>query len=272
MDRFETFISQLKETNIRLDSFVDFNKICRNIDDVKIHLNQLNYLLREEDFEEGVRRLWRSNSMVFSVLNILIAVRDNRPVVNRNNEVCRLQDFFSSADKVIEYIEDTGLKEIFRTKQITNLVDYVFGVEVGLDTNARKNRGGKIMEKEIASIFRSNGIDFDREVNSTKFKELACLGEDLKRFDFVVKSENKTYLIEVNFYNGGGSKLNEVARSYSDIAPKINGLDGYEFVWITDGIGWLSAKNKLQEAFEHIPRIYNLTSIEEFIDLIKAEI
>ena len=85
----------------------------------------------------------------------------------------------------------------------------------------------------------------------------------------VIETKEKTYLIEVNFYSGGGSKLNEVARSYSDIAPKINAVDGFEFVWITDGIGWNSAKNKLQEAFNIIPRIYNLTSIDAFLGVVK---
>ena len=75
--------------------------------------------------------------------------------------------------------------------------------------------------------------------------------------------------MEVNFYSGGGSKLNEVARAYSDIAPKINSVDGFEFVWITDGIGWKSARNKLHEAYNLIPRVYNLTNISDFLSELK---
>ena len=96
-----------------------------------------------------------------------------------------------------------------------------------------------------------------------------ALGADNKRFDFVIRTSQKTYLIEANFYAGGGSKLNEVARAYSELAPKINAVPGYEFVWITDGIGWNSARNKLEEAFEHVPSVYNLTNINEFIQMIK---
>ena len=115
------------------------------------------------------------------------------------------------------------------------------------------------------------GIPFRQEVYSKEWAEInRVLGDDEKRFDFVVETLEKIYLIEVNFYSGGGSKLNEVARSYSDIAPKINSVKGFEFVWITDGIGWKSAKNKLQEAYNIIPKIYNLTSIEEFVKTIKA--
>lgn len=169
----------------------------------------------------------------------------------------------------MEYLESTGLAEIFRKGIIKDLVDYVFGIETGLDSNARKNRSGHVMENRVAKKFESYGINYRREVYSREWKEIAdALGDDEKRFDFVIETNIKTYLIEVNFYSGGGSKLNEVARSYSDIAPKINSVTGFEFVWITDGVGWKSAKNKLQEAYSIIPSIYNLTDIDNFINLI----
>ena len=170
----------------------------------------------------------------------------------------------------MEFLENTGLAEVLQSRKITNLVDYVFGVETGLDSNARKNRSGHVMENMVAEIFNKNAIPYRTEVYSSEWPAITdALGDDEKRFDFVVETADKTYLIEVNFYSGGGSKLNEVARSYSDIAPKINAVDGFEFVWITDGIGWSSAKNKLQEAFNIIPSIYNLTNINEFINGIK---
>ena len=126
------------------------------------------------------------------------------------------------------------------------------------------------MEDMVSKIFDENSITYRQEVYSTEWADLQkVLGDDEKRFDFVIETAEKTYLIEVNFYSGGGSKLNEVARSYSDIAPKVNSIPNFEFVWITDGIGWKSAKNKLQEAYNIIPRIYNLTNIDEFINLIK---
>ncbi len=149
-------------------------------------------------------------------------------------------------------------------------MDYVFGVEVGLDSNARKNRGGHIMEGLVANILTANGIPFEQEVYYTEFPEIVrALGADNKRFDFVIRTPQKVYLIEANFYTGGGSKLNEVARSYSELAPKINAVPGFEFVWITDGIGWESARNKLEEAFAHIPSVYNLTNINTFIEKLK---
>ena len=125
------------------------------------------------------------------------------------------------------------------------------------------------MEKQVASILDNAKISYRQEVYSTEYPELAVLGEDKKRFDFVIETNCCKYLMEVNFYSGGGSKLNEVARAYSELSPKINAVDGFEFVWITDGIGWKSAKNKLKEAFYTIPNIYNLSNINEFIDRVK---
>ena len=125
------------------------------------------------------------------------------------------------------------------------------------------------MANAVAQKFTSAGVAFRTEVYSTEFPEITALGSDLKRFDFVIETQNKTYLIETNYYNGGGSKLNEVARAYSELAPKINQYEHYEFVWITDGQGWHSAKSKLEEAYTIIPRVYNLTSINDFLNEIK---
>ena len=161
---------------------------------------------------------------------------------------------------------------MFRNSGIKDLVDYVFGVETGLDSNARKNRSGEIAESLIAGIFSKEGIKFQSQVSSREFREISeVLGADQKVFDFVIKTSYKTYLVEVNFYSGGGSKLNEVARSYAEVGPKVNSINGYEFVWITDGIGWKTAKNKLEEAFYVIPSIFNLTNLNDFIAEIKKQ-
>lgn len=264
---FITFLSQLKETNATLNFFCDFNKISDNVSNIELKLNQLNFLLGKDNLNNCIKLLWEENKNVFDVLEILIAVRkaDNKKIITDNNEIIKISSLFKSVEGVIQFVHETGLDEVFKSRKIKNLVDYVFGIETGLDTNARKNRSGHIMENSVAAIFSSHNIDYRQEVYSSDFPELSILGEDEKRFDFVIETRVKTYLIEVNFYSGGGSKLNETARSYTELAPKINALDNFEFVWITDGQGWLSAKNKLEEAFYAIPGVYNLTSIEEFI-------
>ena len=272
-EQFNEFISQLKETNTTLGFYCDFDKINKNVETISIKLNQLNYLIGQEDIDTAIRRLWNENKNVFSVLEILIAVRtsDKKKAIMADGNVKLINCLFNSVDGVIEYIHGTGLDKVFKNKQIKNLVDYVFGVETGLDTNARKNRSGHLMEEQVASIFDNANIDYRQGVYSTEYTELSVLGEDKKRFDFVVETNNCKYLMEVNFYSGGGSKLNEVARAYSELSPKINAVEGFEFVWITDGIGWKSARNKLEEAFYAIPNVYNLTSIEKFIERVKEE-
>ncbi len=220
----------------------------------------------------AVKRLWEENPKVFSVLDVLIAVRtkDKKKAIDVYGNIHLVSDYFNSPELVTAFLNETGLTEVFQKKQIKSLVDYVFGVEVGLDSNARKNRGGHIMEGLVANILTLYGIPFEQEVYYTEFPEIVkALGADNKRFDFVIRTPQKTYLIEANFYTGGGSKLNEVARSYSELAPKINAVPGFEFVWITDGIGWESARNKLEEAFAHIPSVYNLTNINTFIEKLK---
>jgi type II restriction enzyme len=230
-------------------------------------------LIGKEDLEVAIAELYEENPKVFEVLDILIAVRqkDKKKTLNKEGKFVFIESYFSSLDLIIEYIEETGLGNLFRNKSITNLVDYVFGVEVGLDTNARKNRGGDNMSKAVSMQFDKAGVVYRKEVNNTEFQEIVSLGADVKRFDFVIKTKKKTYLIETNFYNSGGSKLNEVARAYSDVAPKINQYENYEFVWITDGQGWLTAKNKLEEAYNIIPSVYNLTTLIEFVKKVKFE-
>ena len=271
-EQFKIFLSQLSETNATLDYFVDFEKVKGNVRKIALKLNQLNYLIGKDNLEEAINDLYDENPKVFEVLDILIAVRNkNARTLDNTGKITLLESYFTSPKGVLEYICETGLAEVFKNKEISNLVDYVFGIEVGLDTNARKNRGGDNMSKAVSLLFNREGIYYKKEVNSTLFLDIESLGVDVKRFDFVIKTRKKTYLIETNFYNTGGSKLNEVARAYSEVAPKINQYENYEFVWITDGQGWLSAKNKLEEAYNTIPSVYNLTTLSEFVKKVKKE-
>ena len=271
MAKFDVFLSQLKETNATLGFFTDFSKVSSSVAKIAVKLNQLNYLLGKDNLCASVELVYNENPKAFEVLDILVAVRkkDKKLVLNEKLQPVLLESYFNDVDSICKYIEGTGLGEVFRSKKITNLVDYVFGVEVGLDTNARKNRSGKLMAEAVAKVFAEANVVYEEEVNSTTFNDLKGLGKDLKRFDFVIRKKDKIFLIETNFYNDGGSKPNEVARSYSDIAPKINSNKKYEFVWITDGQGWLSAKNKLEEAYGIIPRVYNLTTLPSFVEELK---
>lgn len=272
---FNLFMSQLYETNATLDFYCDFEKIQQNVEEIAISLNTLNYLIGKDDMRAAVKLIWERDPKAFQVLDILIATRrkDDKMYLLPNKTARPIKELYSSVEGIIEFLNGTGLTKVFQKREIKNLVDYVFGVETGLDSNARKNRSGHVMENWVHDIFVKNGIPCKAEVQCKNLPDVkAVLGKDIKRFDFVVKTKKQSYLIEVNFYSkGGGSKPSEVARAYSELSPKINGIKGYKFVWITDGKGW-DGVGAFKEAYEEIPYVYNLTNIQDFIDLLRSEL
>lgn len=272
---FDLFMSQLAETNATLDFYTDFSKIRENVRSIEIKLNTLNYLIGKEDLDKAVKELWENDKRVFSILDILIATRQDqhKKYLDEKGKPHLVHELLDSYEGVMTFLNETGLADVLKNKDIKNLVDYVFGVEAGLDTHARKNRSGDITELLLHRILTANGIEHRREVYSREFPAIKeALGTDEKRFDFVIKTKRCTYLIEVNFYSGGGTKLNEVARSFSGIAPKVNSVEGFEFVWVTDGQGWNSVRNKLEEAYNEIDRMYNFESLGNFLEEVKSEL
>ena len=232
----------------------------------------LNSLIGATDLRRAVETIWNRDKSAFAVMDILIAVRSEgrKKVLDQLGRTMVLDRFFDSVDGVLDFLHGTGLATVFQKQQVKDLVDYVFGIETGLDSHSRKQRSGDAMENRVAYLFGLSHVEFRAEVYSREWLQITnALGKDEKRFDFVIETNSTIFLIEVNFYSAGGTKLNEVARSYSDIGPKINAVPGFEFVWVTDGIGWQSARNKLHEAFNILPRVYNLTSIGEFIAEVK---
>lgn len=272
---FDLFMSQLAETNATLDFYTDFSKIRENVQSIEIKLNTLNYLIGKQDLAAAVKELWDNDQRVFSILDILIATRkeQNKKYLDDMGKPHLIHELLGSYEGVMKFLKETGMAEVLQNKDIKNLVDYVFGVEAGLDTHARKNRSGDITELLLHRILTANGIEHRMEVYSHEFPKLQkALGADEKRFDFVIETKRCTYLIEVNFYNGGGSKPNEVARAYRELSPIVNKVDGFEFVWVTDGQGWNSARNKLEEAYNEIDRMYNFESLGDFLKEVKIEL
>lgn len=272
---FDLFMSQLAETNATLDFYTDFSKIRENVRSIEIKLNTLNYLIGKSDLAAAVKELWDNDKRVFSILDILIATRQDqhKKYLDDMGKAHLVHELLSSYEGVMKFLNETGLTDVIKNKDIKNLVDYVFGVEAGLDTHARKNRSGDITELLLHRILTANGIEHRMEVYSHEYPILQkALGADEKRFDFVVETKRCTYLIEVNFYNGGGSKPNEVARAYRELSPIVNKVDGFEFVWVTDGQGWNSARNKLEEAYNEIDRMYNFESLSDFLKEVKGEL
>lgn len=272
---FDLFMSQLAETNATLDFYTDFSKIRENVRSIEIKLNTLNYLIGKQDLGAAVKELWDNDKRVFSILDILIATRkeQDKKYLDNMGKPHLIHELLGTYEGVMKFLNETGMAEVLQNKDIKNLVDYVFGVEAGLDTHARKNRSGDITELLLHRILTANDIEHRMEVYSHEFSVLQkALGADEKRFDFVIETKRCTYLIEVNFYNGGGSKPNEVARAYRELSPIVNKVNGFEFVWVTDGQGWNSARNKLEEAYNEIDRMYNFESLGDFLKEVKSEL
>ncbi|WP_337582301.1 type II restriction endonuclease [Prevotella pectinovora] len=270
-EKFSVFFDNITEIKIGLDYYTDFNKVINNIKTISLRLTQLNYLIGQKDMRKAVEELWEENPKVFSVMGILVAVRkkQNKKAWGRDGSKRLVYNYFDCVDHIMEFIEDSGLLTVLQDKHIKNLVDYVFGVETGLDTHGRKNRIGEIMASKIAQQFDEANISYEREVQSKKIPAIKLvLGKDSKRFDFVISCPNKKYLVEVNYYGTQGSKVTEIPRSYMDVAKKINSVKGFELVWITDGPGWEKAKEQLNEAYDEIPNVYNLKTLQDFIDKI----
>lgn len=265
--------------------YINFDKVYRNVDDIKVELNILNSLIGSNNIEEEFRHLLSKYPEILKCIPILLAVRsseiycqdDRGGILFNFNPKKPSVSTKDDLDKYVYFMQKTGLFNLLREHIINNLVDYVMGVETGLDSNGRKNRGGHLMEdlveKFIIKAGFIKGINYFKEMYIQEITEkwgidlfaISNQGTTEKRFDFVVKTDHLIYVIETNFYSGGGSKLNETARSYKTLALESNTIDGLTFVWFTDGKGWNSAKNNLKETFDVMEHIYNIKDLENNI-------
>lgn len=276
---FNEWLSGFRNSIADYKYYIDFEKVHRNVEEVKVELNILNSLIGsrniEQDFEELVNRF----PDVLKCIPLLLAVRAREIYCQDTNGGC-LYKFNANTQTSEEYayfMKETGLFDLLENHIVGNLVDYVTGVETGLDSNGRKNRGGHLMEDLVESYIQKAG--FIKDV--TYFKEMylhqiidkygidmsaiSNQGKMEKRFDFVIKTDSMVYGIETNFYASGGSKLNETARSYKTLALESDTIEGFSFVWFTDGKGWTSARHNLEETFDIMEHIYNIKDLEDDI-------
>jgi len=277
---FEDIMSSLKTTIAGFDFFTDFNKVFENVEEISISLNLMNSLLNTgDDFDKRFISLIHKYPDVLKSIPILLAVREyNLPVLDKADVVVYRFDKLSNEDKAyLRFMDKTGLWELISKGKVRNLVDYVTGVEVGLDSNARKNRTGTAMENLVESYLRSvPNLEVIRQASTKTIKEKFHFdgldnvklsdGSDSKkaekRFDFACRYDDIIYLIETNFYGSGGSKLNETARSYQEIAEQLKKIQGCHFIWITDGVGWKSARGNLQESYQHQENLLTIRDLE----------
>lgn len=272
LDKFRNSISNYRY-------YVDFEKVFKNVDNIKIELNILNSLIGSKNIQEDFENIVKKYPEVLKCVPILLAVRTNEIyVIDAEGEFnYSFKNKNYSISEYSKFMEKTGLFELLEKHLINNLIDYVTGVETGLDSNGRKNRGGHLMEDLVETFIQKAGF----EKSKNYFKEMyiseienkwkidlsgiSNMGKTEKRFDFVIKTEKQIYVVETNFYASSGSKLNETARSYKTITNEIAAIEGITFVWFTDGIGWKNAKNNLEETFDVLEDIYNINDLENGI-------
>ncbi len=272
---FKTFRSSICDYSY----YVNFEKVYGNVDSVKLELNILNSLIGSKNIENDFETLISEYPKVLKCVPILLAVRGSEiyTIDSDGEYIFNFKKMNYSVDEYKMFMRKTGLFDLISNRIINNLVDYVTGVEVGLDSNGRKNRGGHLMENLVEGYLQKaglvKGVDYFKEMYISDMEKrwnldlsnISNTGKTEKRFDFVVKTENTVYGIETNFYTGGGSKLNETARSYKTIALEAKDIKGFAFVWFTDGLGWQSARHNLEETFDVLDHLYCITDLENGI-------
>ncbi len=276
---FNNWLSTFRESIADYKYYVDFNNAYNNLNEYKVELNILNSLVGSKSIEEDFKILVAKYPEVLNAIPILLAKRENEIYCQDDNGKYKYN--FKKQNYSIEqycyFMKETGLFELISNRIVNNLVDYVLGVEVGLDSNGRKNRGGHLMENLVEKYIQEAGFvkneTYYKEIKIKKLEKITGLslaslsnsGKTVKRFDFVIIKDGITYAIETNFYASSGSKLNETARSYKTIALESKDINNFKFVWITDGLGWIDARNNLEETFDVLDDMYNIKELEDGI-------
>lgn len=278
---FSEWLSKFRSSIANYGYYVDFEKVHRNVDGIKIELNILNSLIGSQNIENDFENLVARYPETLKCIPLLLAVREKEIyAIDGDGEFTYN---FKKANYSVEqykiFMRKTGLFDLLEKHIISNLIDYATGVETGLDSNGRKNRGGHLMEDLVESFIVKAGFKkgegyfkemYIHEITDKWGIDLSAIsnsGKMEKRFDFVIKTDNMIYGIETNFYASGGSKLNETARSYKQLSQEADTIDGFTFVWFTDGQGWTSARHNLEETFDVMENIYSIDDLENGVIL-----
>lgn len=275
---FNTWLSTMKDSIATWTYYTDFDKVYENVQKIKVELNILNSLIGSKNIEEEFKSIVTQYPNVLVVVPILLAKREAEIKVQDadGSYVFNFVKMNYTVDQYTLFMRNSGLFDLLQNHIINNLVDYVLGIEVGMDTNGRKNRTGHVMEDLVESYLIKAGLikgktyfkemyasDVEKKFN-LDLSKLSNDGKAEKRFDFVfVGALGTVFACECNFYSGGGSKLNETARSYKTLTEESKDITGFQFVWFTDGIGWNSAKHNLEETFDILDNLYNLNDLEK---------
>lgn len=272
MRNFDTWLASFRQSIATYSYYTDFATVYRNTDTFKVELNILNSLVGSRNIEADFNSLIEKYPECLKVVPLLLAKRES-DIFCMDKQGAITYDFAGRTLSPAQYayfMKETGLFSLIQERIVSNLYDYVLGVNAGLDSNGRKNRGGHLMENLCEEYVRATGLPYGKEICVSAVEEKTGLdlslisnnGDVTKRFDFVAYGQESVYAFECNFYASGGSKLNETARSYKTIALESQKIDGFTFVWLTDGQGWKSARHNLKETFDVLATMYNITELE----------
>lgn len=269
---FAQWLSTFRTSINGYSYYTDFAKVYENAKRLKIEINILNSLVGSKNVEADFEEILDRYPECIKAIPILLAVRESEIYCQDENGAVnyKFDRKTQTAEQYKYFMCQTGLLDMLQNHIISNLYDYVTGVEVGLGSNGRKNRGGHQMEDLVESYLIKAGVEYYKEMYLTEIESewgidlsaISAEGTSTKRWDFVVKTASCIYVIETNFYTSGGSKLNETARSYKMIAEESKAISGFKFVWITDGGGWVSARRNLEETFNVLEDVYNIADME----------
>lgn len=280
-DRLNIFLSTLSVTNRTPEYYVNWEKVNRETKKFEIELNTLNYLIGKKNIYNIALELFEKQPELLKAIPSLIACRDKVIDVLSLDETDNMSFYqldFKNIDThnikgYIDFIERSGLLNFLQNEANRSLVDYVYGVEAGLDSNGRKNRSGTtmegILERNVSKVCKAYGLSYKAQATASFIKNTwnidVPVDKSQRRFDVAVYSEekHKVWLIETNYYGGGGSKLKAVAGEFTELSQfVVTSEDNVEFVWVTDGIGWKTAHLPLAEAFGHIVNVFNLEMLK----------
>ncbi len=272
---FNEWLGTFRESINGFKYYTDFETVYKNAEKYKIELNILNSLVGSQTIKKDFTNLIEKYPECLKAIPLLLAVRENE-MYCQDEIVSKNFTFHEPYDEITDYIyfmEHTGLFDLIQNHLVSNLYDYVTGIEVGLGSNGRKNRGGHQMEDLVEGFIKETECEYYKEMYlqdiekkwNIDLSSISANNTTTKRWDFVVKTENHIYVIETNFYAAGGSKLNETARSYKMIAEESKSIKNFSFVWITDGGGWRSARRNLEETFNVLDNLYNIYDLESLV-------
>lgn len=262
---FDTFFETLLKTNWTYQYFVDWEKVREKVRCYVKEISLLNSLTKIDSNErpKELEEILLKYPETIPVIPLIIAARakriclldvDEKPIYNKyifsNRSLTK-----DEVQGLVYFCEKAGILKLFG--EIDDLYAYLQGVEVGLDSNARKNRSGKIFEGLVGMLLKQKLEGFNVKIKAED--QTVPVGRK-KRADFVVYFENRPrIIIECNFYNSTGSKPIETANAYVDLQRKIRGKDDLSFIWITDGPAWKKMKRTIKQSFKEIDFPMNYT-------------